>query len=76
MEAKNNAFIINRKSPMKFIISKYEYQYAKYFKGKLSFYEITQRLASELSISELQAFQECINVYLKFEDKLSAIVLM
>jgi anaerobic magnesium-protoporphyrin IX monomethyl ester cyclase len=68
--------IINQASAMEFQLSQYEMQYLRYFKGKLSFKEIAKRVAAQEKISQKQAYDECMNVYMKCEDKLTAIVLV
>ena len=60
---------------MEFELSSNEMRYYECFCGKLSFKQIAQRIAVKEKIAEENAFNECIDVYLKCEDNLAAIIL-
>jgi radical SAM superfamily enzyme YgiQ (UPF0313 family) len=68
-------FIINENSAMEFELSNNEMRYYECFSGKLSFKQIAQRIALKENIAEEKAFDECVDVYLKCEDNLAAIII-
>jgi radical SAM superfamily enzyme len=71
----NDNFIINEKSPMAFLLTKTEKQYYDYFAGKLSFTKIAEKISQQRKITQEQALNECVAVYEKCEQNLTAIVM-
>jgi len=61
---------------MEFELTRDEMQYYKYFSGKLNFGDIAQRVSSEGGVTRDCALRKCMEVYLKCEDNLAAIVLL
>lgn len=72
----NGSFVINERSAMDFELTQDEMRYYEYFCGKLSFEEIAQRVTVQPGVAEEQALKECLEVYMKCEDKLAAIILI
>jgi len=69
-------FLVNKYSAMEFELTQDEMQVYQYFSGKLNFGEIAQRVSSERSLTRDCALRKCMDVYLKCEDHLAAIVLL
>jgi len=71
-----DGYMINRGSPFEFVLNPREMLYYRYFVGKLSFGEITSRIAANEGISANRVYEECLAAYGECGDSLAAIALV
>lgn len=65
--------VINKKSPLGFILNKDEFSYYEYFKGKASFAKIAEIMSQKKGIGLEVARKTALNVYKKCEDHLAGL---
>jgi hypothetical protein len=76
IEEEHGLYTINPESAFSFDLTPREFMFYRFFAGKLSFEDIAERLSIMLNEPADALLKECLQVYRKCEDRLTALVVV